>query len=103
MRPAPVFLGTALAVTEQSLAASYFLDPTNLEQAPFTDGPRYLAVTTAASGNDISFTVDVLNGPGQPFEGIEGSNFGIQQFGFNLANDNGASLEADNFTGLPAS
>ncbi|BBA34386.1 hypothetical protein sS8_2434 [Methylocaldum marinum] len=102
MRLAPFFLGTALAMTGQAQAASYYLDQTNLEQAPFTDGPRYLAVTSVASGNDIQFTVDVRNGPGQPFESIEGSNFGIQQFGFNLANDNGASLEADSFTGLPA-
>ncbi|MBP1151977.1 MULTISPECIES: VPLPA-CTERM sorting domain-containing protein [Methylocaldum] len=100
MRLAPLYLGAALAVTGQSQAASYFLDQTNIDQAPFTDGTNYLTVNVGTSGNDVTFDVDALNDPGQPFADKELSNFGIQSFGFNLAN--GTSLESDNITGLPA-
>jgi hypothetical protein len=102
MRLAPLCLGAALAAAGQSQAASYFLDQTNIDEAPFTDGTNYLMVTVDTSGDNVTFDVDVLNDPGQPFDGKELSNFGIQAFGFNLANNNGASLEADNIAGLPS-
>ncbi len=47
----------------------------------------------------MEFDVDVRNGPGQSFDGKELSNFAIQAFGFNLANNNGAGPEADNIAG----
>jgi hypothetical protein len=62
----------------------------------------YLTVTTATSGDDITFNVDALNSPGGPFAGNELSNFGIQAFGFNVADNGALSLGPDNITNLPS-
>ncbi|CAI8788083.1 VPLPA-CTERM sorting domain-containing protein [Methylocaldum szegediense] len=101
MRLAPLYLGAALVVTSQSEAASFFLDQTNINQPPFTDGKNYLTVTTQASGDDITFTVDALNDSGGPFAGHELSNFGIQAFGFNVVDNGVSNLSSSNISNLP--
>ncbi|HYE34160.1 VPLPA-CTERM sorting domain-containing protein [Methylocaldum sp.] len=101
MKLTPIYLGAALAFTGQAQAASYFLDQTNINQAPFTDGTNYLTVITETSGDDITFNVDALNGPGGPFAGNELSNFGIQAFGFNVVNA-GPSPGSGNISNLPS-
>ncbi|MGX2041153.1 hypothetical protein ACWJKU_13620 [Methylocaldum sp. MU1018] len=108
MKRALAYLGATLALTGQAQAASYFGDRTNIDQGSFVDGKDYLIVDTSTSGNDVTFNIDALNGPGQPFAGKELPNFGIQAFGFNLAtgldsaNANHAHLTASNISGLPS-
>jgi len=102
MKLTAIYLGATLAFTGQAQAASYFLDQTNINQAPFTNGRTYLTVSTEASANDITFNVDALNDPGGPFAGNELSNFGIQAFGFNVVDNGGPSLASSNISNLPS-
>ena len=99
-------LGAALLVScticsgaASAASVSYYLNQSNVTGLP--DGTNYLKVTlddntpssTPTYDNLITFTVEVL-GSLTP----DGSNFGIQSFGFNLAGN--ASLSAGDISGL---
>ena len=64
----------------QAASVSYYLNQSNVDAA-LADGVNYLKVKI---DNDVAgwvrFTVDVLS----PLTSIAGSNFGIQDFGFNV-------------------
>jgi len=89
-----------LLFTGSSQAASISVDLTIPESDAivfgFTPGVVYATVTVADAGADIRFTVDANNAFWN-----EGSRFGVQQFGFNLASG-AAPLTAANIAGLPA-
>lgn len=89
---APAIAALALASPVQAASVSYFLDQSNA----LDDGTPYLQVTIA-DGLDgaIDFTVEVLGA----LSGSAGPNFGIQNFGFNIAP--GGFAEAANVSSLP--
>lgn len=98
-----LFLAGAVCSSAVNAASvSYYINQSNVTGLP--DGSNYLLVTlddnapscseaTCTNDNLITFTVDVL-GSLTP----DGDNFGIQSFGFNLAE--GASLTAGDIDGL---
>lgn len=87
----PAALLVAMAVAPaQAASVSYFLDQSNA----LPDGTNYLQVTIADGAEGaIDFTVEALS----PLSDIAGSNFGIQNFGFNLGD---FGLDADNIENL---
>ena len=68
---------TAAPATAQ---VEFFLDQSN-RNSVFPDGENYLSVTISESGEDIRFDITILD----PVLQFAGDNFGIQSFGFNLA------------------
>ncbi len=94
---APLLSGTVYANS-----VSYFLDQSN--EAALPDGTNYLTVTiddmggTGASGDDIiTFTVATVGGAFNP-----GTNFGIQTFGFNIADSTSLPDSPNASWGLPS-
>lgn len=89
--------GLCGATAANAASVSYFLDQTNTHPE-LSDGVNYLMVTlddnTASPivGNDNLITFSVSTVPGAF---TEGSNFGIQSFGFN--NPTGLALSSSNF------
>lgn len=76
----------------QAASVSYFMDLSNA----LPDGTSYLQVTISDGTNGaIDFLVEILG----PLTDIADGNFGIQKFGFNVAD--GFNVTADNITGLP--
>lgn len=90
---AVLLTGLLGATTSQAASVSFYLD----QSSGLPDGVNYLQVTIA-DGVDgaIDFTVTAL----QPLLEIAGSNFGIEKFAFNVADNVATGL--DNVTALPA-
>jgi len=88
---APVVAALALGSTAQAASVSYYLNQSNA----LPDGVNYLQVTIA-DGVDgaIDFTVTAL----EPLLAVAGSNFGIQNFAFNVPN--GSRTGASKVTNL---
>jgi hypothetical protein len=63
----------------QASSVTYYLNQSN-ENILFPDGTNYATVKIEDVGSDIQFTVAVVPGAFS-----EGTNFGFQSFGFNLA------------------
>ena len=89
-----LFAGALMLVTVSSHAASvsFFLNQSNV----LPDGNNYLQITIDDEGlaGAINFKVQTI----APLTGFSGSNFGIQQFGFNSL-----ELGVNNISGLPNS
>jgi hypothetical protein len=86
-------VGLLAATSSQAASISFFLDQSN----KLSDGINYLQVTISdeRAAGVIDFTVQAL----QPLLDIAGSNFGIQQFAFNIVG--GVGAEAQDVTALP--
>lgn len=88
-----LMMGTGLVINfaAQANSITYLMDQSNV----LSDGPNYLQVTIDDQGTpgDINFTVTPLS----PLTATAGSNFGIQEFGFN-----GTGLTEANITNLPS-
>ena len=79
-------LGLAVLAGSPAHAAfvSYFLNQTNANPT-LADGVNYAQVTIDDNtANALTFTVSLLN----PLTSIAGTNFGIQEFGFNVVGTN---------------
>jgi hypothetical protein len=76
-----ICLAAMSAVPAHAAFVTYYLNQSNI--APLPDGVDYATVTIDDLGttNRLRFTVSLLN----PLTSIQGTNFGIQQFGFNVA------------------
>jgi hypothetical protein len=83
-------LGAFLGMETQAAFVDYILDQTNIETI-FPDGQPYLTVriedglTFGADTNAVRFTVDVIDSVFTSGGVSKGNNFGIRDFGFNLA------------------
>lgn len=73
-------------------SVSYYLDQSNA----LPDGVNYLQVTIA---DGLDGAIDFLVEIGSALDDIAGDNFGIQKFGFNVAD--AFSVSAANISGLP--
>lgn len=83
-----------VAAPAQAASVSYFLDKSN----DLSDGTNYLKVTISDGlAGAIDFTVETLS----PLSSIAGSNYGIQDFGFNTTLAPG-TITSGNFSGLVA-
>ncbi len=87
-------VGVAAPVAEAS-SVTYYLNQSN--SSLFPDGTNYATVKIEDVGSDIQFTVTPISGAFSP-----GTNFGIQEFGFNLTSNSPPTLLSGNFS-LPLS
>ena len=86
------------ASAAQADTLTYYLDQSNASVLP--DGTDYLKVTLTSTGTAVDFTVDILSALSQYGNA---SNFGLDSFGFNVADGSGAAnITASNFSGLPS-
>ena len=90
LAPAVLALGI-VAAPAQAASVSYFLDQSN----DLPDGTNYLAVFLTEGFSAIDFNVSTL----EPLNNIAGSNFGIQDFGFNTTY--AGTITAGDFSNLP--
>lgn len=91
---ATVFALAILAASPgQAASVSYYLDQSNA----LPDGVNYLQVTIS---DGLDGAVDFLVEVDTALDDIAGSNFGIQKFGFNVAE--AYSVSATNISGLPS-
>ena len=98
MRVAAWVIGLALMFVSTARAdmVSYFLDESNRD-AVFADGAdNYVRVDIESVGEDIRFTVTILD----PLIALAGNYFGLQSFGFNLA-EGAFEITSANISGLP--
>lgn len=73
-------------------SVSYYLNQSNVDSAPLVDGINYAKVTIDNNtANKLTFNVTLLS----PLTSIAGTNFGIQDFSFNVV---GSSLPSDSGT-----
>lgn len=89
-------LALMAAPTNSALAntATFYLNQSNIESV-LPDGHDYLKVTiTSTTAGNATFDVAPL------YAFNQGSNFGLQSFGFNYGGSN--TITADNFSGLAA-
>lgn len=99
-----VALALTIGISETSSAASisYYLNTANLNTSysggNIPDGTNYAEVTIDDLGGTINFTVDPID---SAFTG-QGTNFGVQTFGFNVTAD-AFTLTASDISGLDPS
>lgn len=76
-----LLLGVIASPLAEAASVSFYMNQTNINLAPFTDGTNYLKVTIDDNGapGDINFTVTAL----PALTNYAGSNFGLQAFNFN--------------------
>lgn len=85
-------LAVLLAPAVQASSVTYYLNQSNVD-ATYPDGTDYAKVLIEDVGSDIQFTVSVLPGVFTP-----GTNFGIQEFGFNVISGGPSLSGSSNFT-----
>ncbi|MFO1400582.1 MAG: VPLPA-CTERM sorting domain-containing protein [Steroidobacteraceae bacterium] len=87
-------LAVMLAPAVHASSVTYYLNQSNVDSV-YPDGTDYAKVVIEDVGSDIQFTVSILPGVFDP-----DSNFGIQQFGFNIISG-GPSLNGGSNFSLP--
>lgn len=80
-----VLLGFTFASIAEASTVTYVLNQSNIDTAALPDGVNYATVTIDDSvANKLTFTVNLLS----PLTSIAGTNFGIQDFSFNVNGNN---------------
>lgn len=86
----------AISTPANASILSYYMDQSN-EDVALPDGINYLRVDISERGDDIQFSITILD----PLLAIATSNFGLQSFGFNLVHGAAAIDPDGNISGLP--
>ena len=82
--------GLTLSSLAHAVSVSYYLDQSNGANLP--DGTNYLQVTISST---VAGTADFTVTPIYPF--VQGTNYGLQAFGFNFSGANLNSITASDF------